>query len=73
MMAAPVRLSEQSAEISAPKPLFTSKDFQLGWDLRVRTFYEVSADGRFLLAVPVEDPDARPIVAVVDWATGLPR
>jgi Tol biopolymer transport system component len=73
MMAAPVRLSGASAEVFPPKALFASKDFELGWDLRVRTSYEVSADGRFLLAVPVEEPDARPIVAVIDWATGLPR
>jgi serine/threonine protein kinase len=73
LMAAPVRLSGATAEVSAAKPLFHSNDFQLGWDLRVRTTYEVASDGRFLFAVPVEEPDARPIVAVVDWTSGLPR
>jgi hypothetical protein len=73
LMAAPVRISGTAAEVLEPKPLFNSKDFQLGWDLRVRTTYEVAADGRFLFAVPVDEPDARPIVAVVDWTAGLAR
>jgi len=42
------------------KPLFFNKDFQVGWDLRVRTTYEVDSDGRFLFAVPLGEPDARP-------------
>jgi Tol biopolymer transport system component len=73
LMAASVRITGTTAEIPPPKPLFNSKDFQLGWDLRVRTTYEVASDGRFLFAVPVEAPDARPIVAVVDWKAGLPK
>jgi Tol biopolymer transport system component len=73
LMAAAVRLTGAAAEVSEPKPLFGNKDFQLSWDPRVRTSFDVTADGRFLFAVPVEEPDARPIVAVVDWTAGLPR
>jgi len=65
--------ARSSIEVSQPRALFGSKDFQLGWDLRTRTSYEVASDGRFLFAVPVEETDARPIVAVVDWTAGLPR
>jgi dipeptidyl aminopeptidase/acylaminoacyl peptidase len=67
LMAAPVRRNGTNAEVLEPKPLFFSKDFLLGWDLRTRTTYEVTSDGRFLFAVPVDEPDARPVVAVVDW------
>jgi serine/threonine protein kinase len=73
LMAAPVRPVGGALQISEPSPLFASKDFQLGWDLRARTTYEVSSDGRFLFAVPVDEPDARPVVAVVDWAAPLAR
>jgi hypothetical protein len=55
------------------KPLFFNKDFQVGWDLRVRTTYEVDSDGRFLFALPLGEPDARPVVAVVDWTAELPQ
>jgi serine/threonine protein kinase len=71
MMAASVRVNGQTAEVSEPKMLFGSRNFQLSWDPRVRTTYEVTADGRFLFAVPIEEPDARPVVAVVDWTAGL--
>ena len=75
LMAAPVRWNgtSPSAEVLEPKPLFFGKDFLLGWDLRTRTTYEVAADGRFLFAVPVDEPDARPVVAVVDWAATLAK
>jgi Tol biopolymer transport system component len=73
LIAVPVRISGSTAEVLEPKLLFNSKDFQLGWDLRVRTTYEVASDGRFLFAVPVDEPDARPIIAVVDWTAGLVR
>ena len=72
-MSASVRFNGPKAEAIDLKPLFNSKDFQLGWDLRVRTSYEVASDGRFLFAIPVDEPDARPIVAVADWTAGLPR
>ena len=73
LMAAPVRVNGLTAEVLEPKPLCASKDFQLGWDLRMWTSYEVDSAGRFLFAVPVDDPDARPVVAVVNWTTGLAR
>jgi Tol biopolymer transport system component len=73
LMAAPIRWNESNAEVLEPKPLFFSKDFLLGWDLRTRTTYEVASDGRFLFAVPVDEPDARSVVAVVDWAAPLTR
>jgi Tol biopolymer transport system component len=73
LMAASVRLTESVAEVLEPKPLFASPNFDLGWDPRVRTSYEVSSDGRFLFAVPVEETEVRPLMAVVDWAAGLPR
>jgi Tol biopolymer transport system component len=73
LMAASVRLHETTAEVLDTKPLFANRDFRLGWDPRVRTTYEVSADGRFLFPLPLEEADARPIVAVVDWAAGLEK
>jgi hypothetical protein len=73
LMAAAVRLHEDTAEVLDTKPLFSNKDFRLGWDPRVRTTYEVSVDGRFLFPLPVDERDARPLVAVVDWAAGLEK
>jgi eukaryotic-like serine/threonine-protein kinase len=73
LMAAPVRRNGTSLEVLQAKPLFGNKDFQLHWDLRVRTSYEVDSNGRFLFAFPVDEPDARPVVAVVDWTAGLPK
>ena len=68
-----MRWNGTNAEALEPTALFFRKDFLLGWDLRTRTTYEVASDGRFLFAVPVDEPDTRPVVAVVDWAAALAK
>ena len=59
-----------TVEMSAPKPLFTSK--VESYDAPNR--YAVAPDGqRFLVNAPAGDASAAPITVIVNWASGLKK
>ena len=35
--------------------------------------YDVAPDGRFLISLPIGTATAAPVIAVVNWATGLEK
>jgi Tol biopolymer transport system component/predicted Ser/Thr protein kinase len=68
MMAVAVKPGPQF-EAGIPKPLFDVRT--AGLDLRSASVYDVAEDGRFLIAVPVEQGGTTPITVVVNWQAGL--
>lgn len=70
-MAVPVK-SNRTFEAGTPMPLFDTplpvSRTQLPRDRR----YDVSADGRFLIAAPAGST-AAPVTAVVNWTSGLAK
>jgi Tol biopolymer transport system component len=66
MMAVEVKLGPQF-EASVPKPLF---DVRLGIN---RPSYDVSADGRFLIATRVEQSVTVPMTVVLNWQAALKK
>ena len=66
MMAAEIKPGPQF-EASVPKPLF---DVRLGNGV---ASYDVSADGRFLIATPVEQSASVPMTVVLNWQAALKK
>jgi Tol biopolymer transport system component len=68
MMTTDVKTSTQNGkptfEASVPKPLFNA---------RANAPFDVSQDGRFLMAVPVEQSAALPFTVVLNWQAGLKK
>jgi hypothetical protein len=64
LMAVEIQLGAQF-HASLPKPLF---DVRLG---PTNAAYEVSADGRFLIATPVKQSAGVPMKVVLDWQAVL--
>jgi Tol biopolymer transport system component len=69
MMAAPVTASNATFEAGAPQALFTTRlSRQPNSGIVVfRPQYDVSRDGRFLIAQPVEESAASPITLILNW------
>jgi hypothetical protein len=63
-MAVPVRMTAQSFEPGIPRPLFPIPG------TRVRRNFAVSADGRFLIAKPLDEAGTVPITVVLNWHAG---
>jgi hypothetical protein len=55
---------------SLPRPLFETDVIPL---LEMRNHYDVSSDGRFLFAIPLQKTSAPTINAVVNWTADLKR
>ena len=71
LMAADVRFNGAEIAVGAPQPLFQTNVQQ---DRVTRNTYAASVDGqRFLVLSPVVDPNASPLVAVLNWTAGLAR
>jgi Tol biopolymer transport system component len=71
LMSVAVRQESARFVIGASQPLFrTSVEQERG----IRNHYAASPDGqRFLVLSPLVDPNASPLVAVLNWAAGLER
>jgi len=61
LMAVPVRVTAKSFEAGIPKALFPVPG------AGVRRAYEPSADGRFLIAKPLDETTTTPITVVLNW------
>jgi Tol biopolymer transport system component len=77
LMAAAVRISEGSLDISAPAELFRVR-FATGTNINLaaglqRPQYAVASDGRFLVNVAVDDSTPRPIRVLINWPSTLPK
>ena len=77
LMAAAVRVSEGSLDISAPAELFRVR-FATGTNINLaaglqRPQYAVASDGRFLINVAVDDSMPRPIRILINWPSALPK
>jgi dipeptidyl aminopeptidase/acylaminoacyl peptidase len=62
LMAAPVSLTSSGADIGAVRPLFQLRPGG------IRSVYDVTPDGRFLVISSTDRPDTTPITLVVNWA-----
>ena len=65
LMAVDIRGTGANPEPGIPQPLF---EVRLGTN---NPAFDVSSDGRFLFATPVEQTSAAPITVVVNWQAGL--
>jgi len=65
MMAVTIAFSGTSLEAAPPVPLFTTRTFAGGAALRPQ--YAVSADGRFLISVPVADASPPSMTLLQNW------
>jgi Tol biopolymer transport system component len=65
MMASEIRSSGAKFEAGVPKPLFDVR--------RAGQWYDVSKDGRFLMATQVDSPEAAPLTVVLNWTAGLKK
>jgi Tol biopolymer transport system component len=77
LMAATVRVSEGSLDISAPAQLFRVR-FATGTNINLaaglqRPQYAVAPDGRFLINTAVDDSTPRPIRVLLNWPSALPK
>jgi hypothetical protein len=72
LMAVPIK-SDHTFEAGTPVALFetplTVNRNQTPRDRR----YDVTADGRFLISVPLAPAVSNPVTAVVNWTSGLDR
>jgi hypothetical protein len=66
LMAVPITSGPQF-QPGIPQPLF---DVRLG---STNSSYDVSADGRFLIATPVEQSATVPMTVVLNWQAGLKK
>ena len=71
LMSVAVRESGTQFAIVEERPLFQTNAEQ---DRAIRNHYTASPDGqRFLVLSPLVDPNASPLVAVLNWTAGLKR
>ena len=67
LMAVPVKSGEQF-QAGVPQHLFDVR-----MSANVNASYDVSADGRFLIATPVEQSATVPMTVVLNWQAGLKK
>jgi eukaryotic-like serine/threonine-protein kinase len=67
LMAVPIQPGAQF-QAGVPKPLFDVRQMATG-----NATYDVSADGRFLIATPVEQPATVPMTVVLNWQAALKK
>jgi eukaryotic-like serine/threonine-protein kinase len=69
MMAVDLRADSSKLDVGIPKPLFAVPLFE-----GLKTTYDVSQDGRFLIHVPVKQAAASvPLTVVVNWQSALKK
>lgn len=66
MMAVPITPGPQF-QPGVPQPLFDARQFGINGTC------DVSADGRFLLAMPVEQAASSPMTVVLNWRQALTK
>jgi len=62
-----VRRSGDALAIGRPVALFQSRAF------RRNPEYDVAADGRFLVTVPLSEPQDNSIAVIINWSTTIKR
>jgi serine/threonine protein kinase len=68
LMAVPIRPSATSFEFGSPVSLFQAHMLGGGSEAAQGWQYDLAADGRFLMNVPMEDATAAPITVILNWA-----
>jgi Tol biopolymer transport system component len=72
MMAVSVK-SDRAIEAGSPMPLFETPLTVVRGQLPRTHRYDVAPDGRFLIAVPKGNPAPPPVIAVMNWISGLEK
>lgn len=67
LMAAPIALTAQAAEVGIPVALFSTSIVASGVANSFKHEYAVSPDGRFLINQPSDESTTAPIVLIVNW------
>jgi Tol biopolymer transport system component len=64
---------DRAIEAGTPAPLFQTPLTVNRAQLERTRRYDVAPDGRFLIAAPIGTATAAPVIAVVNWASGLQK